>query len=124
MAVGLPGLPGWPWPWPGGDDPTPPEPTTYYVLYPDGHIGQITATGTDPVLPEGAKLLTQEEYEETRAQMLEAHEARLAELEAAETAQQLAGYTALVAVGIPEAVARSLSGYEGAHAGTDMDGEG
>jgi hypothetical protein len=108
MSLGLPGLPEWPWP--DGDDPTtPPKPTTHYVQYPDGHISQITATGAEPVLAEGAKLLTQEQYEETRAQMLEAHEARLTELQAG-------------AVGLPEATARSLSGYTGQAVAGDAQG--
>ncbi|MET7720705.1 hypothetical protein [Streptomyces mirabilis] len=123
MSLGLPGLPDWPWPWPDGDDPTtPPEPTTHYVQYPDGHISQITATGAEPVLAEGAKLLTQEQYEETRAQMLEAHEARLVELQAGEEAAQLQQYKDLRAVGLPEATARSLSGYTGQAVAGDAQG--
>lgn len=113
MTQPLPGWP-WPWPWPGGENPEPPEPTVYYLRYADGHLGQITATGVEPVIPEGATVLTQVQYEEAVGAMREAHEARLAEVLDAEEAQRRQAYEALAAVpGIPEEVARSLSGYTG-----------
>lgn len=104
----------WPWPWP--DFEPAPEPVVHYVLRADGVLSQITSVaGQDPVLPEGAQLLSQEVFEELRARMRDAHAERVAELQAAEEAQQRAAYEALAAVpGIPEAVARALSGYTGA----------
>jgi len=113
MSQPLPELPGWPWPWPGGGD-TAPEPTVYYVRFPDGHIGQITAAfGTEPLLPEGSTTLTQEQYQELRGQMHDAHEARLAQIQAAEEAARLQQYQDLLEVGLPDATARGLSGYDG-----------
>jgi hypothetical protein len=116
MSTGSPGLLGWPWPWPGGDGedpPAPPEPVTSYLHLADGTLSQITVTGTDPVIPEGAKLVTQEEYEQLRGAMLEAREARIAELMAAEEESMRTQYADLKAAGIPEATARALSRYEG-----------
>jgi hypothetical protein len=113
MSLDLPDVPpGWPWPWPGGENP--PQPTTHYVQFPDGHIGQITGhAGTEPVLPEGSTLLTQEQYEALRAQLQDAHDARLEQLLAAEEAARLQQYQDLLGVGLPDATARSLSGYDG-----------
>ncbi|WP_405759420.1 hypothetical protein OG234_13100 [Streptomyces sp. NBC_01420] len=115
MTVPVPDLPGWPWPWPWPDGESPLEPVLYYLRYADGHLGQITVTGLEPVVPEGATLLTQLQYEEAVGEMRDAHAARLAEALSAEEAQRRAAYEALTAVpGIPEDVARSLSGYGGA----------
>lgn len=111
--MGLP-LPGWPWPSPGGGDPmAPPEPVVYFLRYLDGHLGKITVTGMEPVIPEGATVLTQEQYEQERGRMLQEHQDRLDELQAAEAAARLAQYEELRGVGLSEATARSLSGYDG-----------
>ncbi|MDH6489685.1 hypothetical protein [Streptomyces sp. SAI-127] len=97
-----------------------PEPTIYHVLFPDGVLGRVTVTGSQkPVLAGGAKLVTQEVYDMLRAQMLEAHEARVAEMLAAEEDVQRQQYEDLRAVGIPETTARSLSGYGGQAAAED-----
>ncbi|WP_328427933.1 hypothetical protein [Streptomyces sp. NBC_00443] len=102
----VPGLPGLPLP----DLVT----KTLYVLFPDGMLSQITASAvTEPALPEGAKLVTQERYEELRGQMRERHEARLAEMEAVEAQLRRDQYDDLLAAGVREATARSLSGYDG-----------
>ncbi|MFF3367070.1 hypothetical protein [Streptomyces misionensis] len=111
-----------PWPWPGhdgdgddgGDQPAP-QPRNFWVVYEDGVIAQLTVTGdgSDPVLSRPGRLITEAEYQVLQAQMLADQEARLAELLAAEEAQRLQDYTALIAVGIPDAVARSLSSYTG-----------
>ncbi|MFI2434617.1 hypothetical protein [Streptomyces sp. NPDC018693] len=88
---------------------------TLYVLFPDGMLGRITASAVaEPALPEGAKLVTQERYEELRAQMRERHEARVRELLAAEKESRRQQYEELLAVpGISEATARALSGHGG-----------
>ncbi|MFD5570500.1 hypothetical protein [Streptomyces cadmiisoli] len=109
--MGLP-LPGWPWPWSGGGEP-PAEPVVHFLRYADGHIGQITVTGMEPVIPEGATVLTQEQYEATRAEITQAHEARLADLQSAESAARLRQYAELTSVGLSDETARSLSGYDG-----------
>lgn len=124
MSQPLPGTPGWPWPWPwpGGEEPTPPEPTIYYLRYAEGHLGQVTVTGPEPVIPEGATLLTQEQYEQERGLMLQAHQERLDQLQAEEAAARLAQYEELKAVGLSEPTARSLSGYDGPQTETQTAG--
>ncbi|WP_328638348.1 hypothetical protein [Streptomyces canus] len=89
-------------------------PKILYVLFPDGMLGRVEMTvGTEPALREGAKLITQERYEELRGQMRDRHEARLAEMEAVEAQLRRDQYDDLLAAGIREATARSLSGYDG-----------
>ncbi|MGW0086555.1 hypothetical protein [Streptomyces sp. NPDC003393] len=106
-----------PWPWPG-DGPAP-EPVKHWVIYDDGVTGQLTVTGDGPpVLSRPGRLVTQEEYEAHRAQMQAAHDERIAELQAAETAEALRQFQDLRAAGIPEATARQLSSYTGPAAPT------
>lgn len=100
----IPGLPGIPVP----------TPRVLYVLHESGALGQITVNGDlEPILADGARLLTQAVYEQMRAQMQEDREARLAALQAADEKQQVTAYRDLRAAGIPEATARALSRYEG-----------
>jgi hypothetical protein len=92
----------------------PPVPITLYVVFADGVLGRITThEGLEPVLAEGVKVVPQPVWEALKAQMTEQHEARLAELEAAEEETRRQQYEDLRAVGIPESSARSLSGYAG-----------
>jgi hypothetical protein len=91
-----------------------PETVTRFVRFPDGTLGRITVTeGLEPVLPDGAKLVTQEVYEELRAQMKDQHQARIGELLAVEKESRRTQYEDLRAAGIPEATARALSGHGG-----------
>ncbi|MGW1801501.1 hypothetical protein ACWCQN_37695 [Streptomyces sp. NPDC001984] len=101
-------------PWPWSDGPAP-EPTTVYALYEDGTLGQLTAVldSGKPVLSRPGRLLTRDEYETLRGQMTDAHNARLAELEAADEARQASAFRDLTKASIPEATARALSGYTG-----------
>jgi hypothetical protein len=102
----VPGLPGLPLP--------DLVPKVLYVLFSDGMLGQVTTTaGVEPVLAEGAKFVTQDRYEELRAQMRERHEARLAEMHAEEQAIKRQTYEDLRTIGTPEVTARALSGYDG-----------
>jgi F0F1-type ATP synthase epsilon subunit len=90
-----------------------PEPLTLWVLHESGALSRITVTGGIlPVLPDGARLLTQEAYEELQAQMRQAHDDRLAEMQAAEEQQRREQYEDLRAVGLREETARTLSGYD------------
>lgn len=108
-------IPGLPLP----DFQPPPQERTHYVLFEDGTLGQITTTSDqDPVLTRGGRLVTQDVYEELRAQMLQAHQDRLDRLQAEEEAARLAQYEELKAVGLSEATARGLSGYSGPQTGT------
>jgi hypothetical protein len=91
-----------------------PEQVTRYVQFPDGVLGRIVVgAGLDPELPHGAKFVTEEVYEELRAQMREQHDARVAEMLAAEKDARRQQYEDLVAAHIPEATARALSGHGG-----------
>lgn len=97
----------------GGFEPAP-QPTIHHILFPDGRLSQITVTnGQEPVLVDGAKLVAPEVYEELRAKMRAAHEARVTELLAAEEDARRQQYEDLRGVGLPEATARGLSGYTG-----------
>ncbi|MGY5034348.1 hypothetical protein ACWC9U_26525 [Streptomyces sp. 900116325] len=87
-------------------------PRTYWVLYENGVIARIEATGNEVQAPEGGQLLTQEEYEQRLQQWQEANDAHVAELKAADRARQTEDYEALVAAGLPEATAARLAGYE------------
>jgi hypothetical protein len=83
-----------------------------YFRAPNGSIGEVIeshpgATG----LPEGAIEITEDEYRATLAELDAARAEYVAELLAADTARQREAYEALLAAGIPEQVARHLSGY-------------
>ncbi|MFD8425932.1 hypothetical protein [Streptomyces sp. NPDC059466] len=91
-----------------------PEPVALHVLFPDGVLGRIVVSGElEPALPDGAKYVTAEVYEEMRAEMRQQHDARVDELLAAEKDARRAQYEDLRAAGIPEATARALSGHGG-----------
>lgn len=92
-----------------------PEQVTRYVRFPDGVLGRIVVgAGLDlPELPDGAKYVTEEVYEELRSAMREQHETRVAEMLAAEKDARRQQYEDLVAAKIPEATARALSGHGG-----------
>ncbi|MEU0947621.1 hypothetical protein ABZ379_33715 [Streptomyces canus] len=92
----------------------PPVSLTFYVVFESGALGRITASeGLEPVLADGAKLVTQEVWEGLQAQMREQHEARLADLEVEEEESRRQQYQDLRAAGIPETSARGLSRYTG-----------
>ncbi|WP_405557741.1 hypothetical protein OHV08_28170 [Streptomyces canus] len=91
-----------------------PEQVTRYVRFLDGVLGRIVVgAGLDPELPDGAKYVTEEVYEELRSAMREQHETRVAVMLAAEKDARRQQYEDLVAAKIPEATARALSGHGG-----------
>ncbi|MET9818351.1 hypothetical protein [Streptomyces sp. NPDC006355] len=105
-------LPNFPWPWPDYEPPE--EPVTGWVLYDDGSIGSISVTGGKlPVLGRPGRLITKEEYERLTAEMTAAHTARLEAAEAEAAARQAREYRDLTTAGVPDATARSLTGYTG-----------
>jgi hypothetical protein len=86
--------------------------TTYYQL-PDGGVREVTVSeGVDVPVPDGAVGVSAEEYEAALAAITEQHAQDVAERQAAQDAEARVAYLAL-AVLLPEAVARRLSGYTG-----------
>jgi hypothetical protein len=84
---------------------------TFYYEYPDGSLAERVTTAAEPVHPEGVTLLTEAEYASKLAAAEAAQEQHQADIRAEETAAKQAAYDALIAVGIPEASARQISGY-------------
>ncbi|MFF4755544.1 hypothetical protein ACWD5R_32045 [Streptomyces sp. NPDC002514] len=106
MLDGLPDFPGFPG--------TTPDPVKGWALYDDGTLGSLTLFGCGlPELPRPGKLITKQEYDRIHAEMMDAHAARLQEMEAVDAARQEREYRHLTEAGIPETTARSLSGYTG-----------
>lgn len=66
-----------------------------------------------PVLPEGAEELDPDAYAAAREQLEAANTRYRKRLAAGDTKRQREVFDALTAVGIPAAVARTLSGYRG-----------
>jgi hypothetical protein len=92
-----------------------PEPVTWYVRLANGVLSRIVAHGgQEPVLPDGAELLTREAYEEERGEQQDRHEARIAGMLAEEKEQRRRRYEELVQVpGISEETARALTRHGG-----------
>ena len=92
-----------------------PDAEQQYVRHfraPNGSIGEITESHLGATaLPEGAAEITEDEYRATLAELDAAREQYVAELRQADEARQREAYEALLAAGIPDAVARHLSGY-------------
>ncbi|MFJ8143262.1 hypothetical protein [Streptomyces sp. NPDC096013] len=88
--------------------------STYWVVYDDGSAGLIETTDEEaPLLSRPGRLVTQQEYQ-ARLDELTAHTAtHRAEQAAAEAQQARDDYTALIALGAPDATARRMSGYTG-----------
>ncbi|MDH6489669.1 hypothetical protein [Streptomyces sp. SAI-127] len=84
---------------------------TFYYEHPDGSLTERTTTAAEPVHPEGVTLLTEADYTTKLAAAEAALEQQHADTRAAETAAKESAYEALLAVGIPEASARQISGY-------------
>jgi len=88
--------------------------TTVYYRLPDGSVGSRTgdvSEGGGIQVPEGAVLITAEEYEATIAAAEAEREARAAEIRAREREQARQTYESLIAAGFPEDAARRMSGY-------------
>lgn len=85
--------------------------TVVYYKLPDGSFGRQTSS-TGPVeLPDGAVIITEAEYLELLAAFEAERARRAAETAAAELAQAKADYDVLIALGVPDATARRMSGY-------------
>ncbi|WP_405477771.1 hypothetical protein [Streptomyces canus] len=91
---------------------------TFYYEYPDGSIAERITTAADPEHPEGVALLTAAEYASKKAAIEAALAQQQADVQAAESAVKKNAYDALIAAGIPEEAARTLSGYRHEPAGS------
>jgi hypothetical protein len=87
--------------------------TTLYLRYADGSVAQMvnTTPADDIPVPDGAEVITAEEYATAKAAITEANAARAAQLEQELQTKARADYDALVAVGVPQETAARLSGY-------------
>ncbi|WP_405759418.1 hypothetical protein OG234_13090 [Streptomyces sp. NBC_01420] len=88
---------------------------TMHVLYDTGAVAEVETTGDveDYPLPAGAEVITAEEYAQRLADIQAAQQAAADEVAAQEEQQQSDDYAALLALGVPEATARRMSGYTG-----------
>lgn len=88
-----------------------------YYSFPDGSVAERVVTTDDPgkviPVPDGATEITADEYAARLAQIQAANEQQQADTQAAEAAAKKAAYDELRAAGISDAVARTLSGYQG-----------
>ncbi|MFF4900407.1 hypothetical protein [Streptomyces sp. NPDC001068] len=109
-----------PWPWPDDgleDDQPAPQPVVSYVQYEDGTLARMTTgPGVEAGLSRPGRLITEAEYDKLRGEMDDAHHAAVDALKVADQERQARAFQDLVGAGIPEATARTLSGYEGSTA--------
>ncbi|MFJ4627207.1 hypothetical protein [Streptomyces sp. NPDC088847] len=90
------------------------EPTIRHMEFADGTLARCQVyEGMEPILPEGARYVDEDEYETLRAEQDARHDARLAELHATEAKLRREQYEDLAAAGVRESTARALSGYDG-----------
>lgn len=102
----------------GESGPAPVITWNYYIIYDDGTLedGTLEAPADQPpvpVLARPGRVVTKEEYDAALADWQDAQDEIAADREAAEAAAIKANYDALIAMGIPDALARSLTGYRG-----------
>ena len=87
-----------------------------YAAFPDGSIRGVSSTpqeGVTQPLPEGATALTRDQFVVLKQQAKQAIADRHAELLAGDAVRQETDYRAMLAVSLPEDLARRLSGYGG-----------
>lgn len=90
---------------------------TLYLKYTDGHLGTITSSvwdDTDIPVPEGAEAIDEATYDALKAELDAAAAQDEADAAAADSARQKADYDAMIALGLPDEMARRLSGWQGA----------
>lgn len=94
-----------------------PYETVFYVIYDDGSLDVQTFSGNtidpQPILGKPGRVVTKAEYDAAKAQQDALNAAYEEELRKADLARIKANYDALIAAGIPDAVARNLTGYTG-----------
>lgn len=89
-----------------------PETRTIYVRGPGGEISEITSDEADISIPAGGEVITAEQYEAELAELRRGRDTYVAGLLAADAERTRGDFEALTALGVPEATARRLSGYE------------
>jgi hypothetical protein len=89
------------------------EETIYYRRANGAYTMRTVSASSDvPVVdPEGAVRITQAEYEQGVAAAVAVRDQAREQRQAAETQSKKGAYDALVAAGIPDAAAQTLSGY-------------
>lgn len=98
--------------------------TIYYRYSDSGAVG-TRASSSDAQLepPEGAVVITESEYNAAVGEMSDAYDQLDEQAEAEQRANAEADYKALLDVGLPEATARRLSGYEPGDSPGDSPGQ-
>lgn len=87
--------------------------TTRYVRTASGSVMEITETHPGSAgTPEGGQELSAQEGQAARADAEARIATHAAELRQTDAARHQSAYDALIEVGIPESVARDLSGYQ------------
>lgn len=93
-----------------------------YLVFADGSLRGVSSTpqdGRPQRVPDGATEISREEYVRLAAEARARIAARQDELRAADAARQLSDYQALRGAGIPDELARRLSGYSREEATAD-----
>ena len=89
-----------------------PDPATFYIVYDDGSVDVQTVVG-DPIFTKPGRLVDQAEYNQYKGQLDQLNLIYASELKAADDQVAKNDYDALIALGMPEATARRISGYTG-----------
>jgi hypothetical protein len=89
--------------------------TTIHLLYATGAVAEVETTqaAEDYTPPEGATVITAEDYATRLADIQADNQAAVDQALAEEAQQRQEDYEALLALNVPEATARRLSGYTG-----------
>lgn len=87
--------------------------STVYFRREDGSLSRMVTTTPldDVVLPDGAEVITEAEHAAVMEEMTLANDAYLRGLRETEERQQVEDYEALIALRVPEATARRLTGH-------------
>lgn len=87
--------------------------STVYLQYTNGSVARLETTrdAGEVTPPEGAEVITEEEYDQALAAIQEANARGRAELDQQIRQRARQDYEALLALNLPEETARRLSGY-------------
>lgn len=87
--------------------------TTLYFRHDGGSVSRLTTSqpGDEVLVPDGAVEITAKQYATARDAITAANTAQVDELLDVETQQRVEDYEALIALRVPEATARRLTGH-------------